>query len=107
NHSNPPYKAFFNYQSNPLKPDDDLFQDEDGHKYSLLTLLRDKYPDCDGFYDQVCGSNIYFAVTVKESNGNPVNGRVTLDGGKTWIDEFPITKNFIFYPVKLPAQQTV
>lgn len=107
NHSNPPYKAFFNYQSNPLKPDDELFQDEDGNKYSLLTLLRDKYPDCDGFYDHVGGSNIYFAVTVKDSNGNPVNGRFTLDGGKTWIDEFPITKNFIFYPVKLPAQQTV
>ena len=104
NHSDPPYKAFFNYQSNPLKPNDELFQDNDGNKYSLLTLLRDKYPDCDGFYDHVGGSNIYFAVTVKDSNGNPVNGQFTLDGGKTWRDDFPITKNFIFYPVKLPEQ---
>ena len=112
NHSNPPYKAFFNYQSNPLKPDDKLFQDEDGNKYSLLTLLRDKYPDCDGFYDHVGGKNIRFDArrdntTFKDSNGNPLKGQFTLDGGQTWIDEFPITKNFIFYPVKLPEQQTV
>ena len=112
NHSNPPYKAFFNYQSNPLKPNDELFQDKDGNKYSLLTLLRDKYPDCDGFYDHVGGKNIRFDArrdntTFKDSNGNPLKGQFTLDGGQTWIDEFPITKNFIFYPVKLPAQQTV
>ena len=112
NHSNPPYKAFFNYQSNPLKPDDKLFQDEDGNKYSLLTLLRDKYPDCDGFYDHVGGKNIRFDArrdntTFTDSNGNPLKGQFTLDGGQTWIDEFPITKNFIFYPVKLPEQQTV
>ncbi|MDY5971161.1 MAG: hypothetical protein SPI99_05635, partial [Candidatus Enterosoma sp.] len=112
NHSDPPYKAFFNYQSNPLKPDDELFQDNDGNKYSLLTLLRDKYPDCDGFYDHVGGKNIRFDArrdntTFKDSNGNPLKGQFTLDGGQTWIDEFPITKNFIFYPVKLPAQQTV
>ncbi|MDD7707148.1 MAG: hypothetical protein SOW65_03905, partial [Candidatus Enterosoma sp.] len=112
NHSNPPYKAFFNYQSNPLKPDDELFQDNDGNKYSLLTLLRDKYPDCDGFYDHVGGKNIRFDArrdntTFTDSNGNPLKGQFTLDGGQTWIDEFPITKNFIFYPVKLPAQQTV
>ena len=112
NHSNPPYKAFFNYQSNPLKPDDKLFQDNDGNKYSLLTLLRDKYPDCDGFYDHVGGKNIRFDArrdntTFKDSNGNPLKGQFTLDGGQTWIDEFPITKNFIFYPVKLPEQQTV
>ena len=112
NHSNPPYKAFFNYQSNPLKPDDKLFQDNDGNKYSLLTLLRDKYLDCDGFYDHVGGKNIRFDArrdntTFKDSNGNPLKGQFTLDGGQTWIDEFPITKNFIFYPVKLPAQQTV
>ena len=112
NHSDPPYKAFFNYQSNPLKPDDKLFQDNDGNKYSLLTLLRDKYPDCDGFYDHVGGKNIRFDArrdntTFKDSNGNPLKGQFTLDGGQTWIDEFPITKNFIFYPVKLPEQQTV
>ena len=112
NHSNPPYKAFFNYQSNPLKPDDELFQDNDGNKYSLLTLLRDKYPDCDGFYDHVGGKNIRFDArrdntTFTDSNGNPLKGQFTLDGGQTWIDEFPITKNFIFYPVKLPEQQTV
>ena len=112
NHSNPPYKAFFNYQSNPLKPNDELFQDKDGNKYSLLTLLRDKYPDCDGFYDHVGGKNIRFDArrdntTFKDSNGNPLKGQFTLDGGQTWIDEFPITKNFIFYPVKLPEQQTV
>ena len=112
NHSDPPYKAFFNYQSNPLKPDDELFQGKDGNKYSLLTLLRDKYPDCDGFYDHVGGKNIRFDArrdntTFKDSNGNPLKGQFTLDGGQTWIDEFPITKNFIFYPVKLPEQQTV
>ena len=106
NHSNPPYKAFFNYQSNPLKPDDKLFQDEDGNKYSLLTLLRDKYPDCDGFYDHVGGKNIRFDArrdntTFTDSNGNPLKGQFTLDGGQTWIDEFPVTKNFIFYPVIL------
>ena len=112
NHSDPPYKAFFNYQSNPLKPDDKLFQDNDGNKYSLLTLLRDKYPDCDGFYDHVGGKNIRFDArrdntTFKDSNGNPLKGQFTLDGGQTWRDEFPITKNFIFYPVKLPEQQAV
>ena len=112
NHSDPPYKAFFNYQSNPLKPDDELFQGKDGNKYSLLTLLRDKYPDCDGFYDHVGGKNIRFDArrdntTFKDSNGNTLKGQFTLDGGQTWIDDFPITKNFIFYPVKLPAQQTV
>ncbi|MDY5257026.1 MAG: hypothetical protein SPH04_04250 [Candidatus Enterosoma sp.] len=112
NHSNPPYKAFFNYQSNPLKPDDELFQDNDGNKYSLLTLLRDKYKDKNGFYDHVGGKNIRFDArrdntTFKDSNGNPLKGQFTLDGGQTWIDEFPITKNFIFYPVKLPEQQTV
>ena len=114
NHSNPPYKAFFNYQSNPLKPDDKLFQDNDGNMYSLLTLLRDKYKDKDynGFYDHVGGKNIRFDArrdntTFTDSNGNPLKGQFTLDGGQTWIDEFPITKNFIFYPVKLPEQQTV
>ena len=79
---------------------------------SLLTLLRDKYPDCNGFYDHVGGKNIRFDArrdntTFTDSNGNPLKGQFTLDGGQTWIDEFPITKNFIFYPVKLPEQQTV
>ena len=105
-HDNYAYKAFFNYNSNPLAPGEEFFQDNAGNKYSLLTLLRDKYPDCNGFYDHVGGKNIRFDArrdntTFTDSNGNPLKGQFTLDGGQTWIDEFPVTKNFIFYPVIL------
>ena len=112
NHSNPPYKAFFNYQSNPLQPDEMLFTDTTNNTYSLLTLL-DKYNEgkteaekYNGFYDHVGGKNIRFDArrdntTFTDSNGNPLKGQFTLDGGQTWTDEFPVTKNFIFYPVIL------
>ncbi|MDY4188413.1 MAG: hypothetical protein SOX76_04175, partial [Candidatus Enterosoma sp.] len=114
-HVNPPYKAFFNYQSNPLQPDETLFTDTDNNTYSLLTLL-DKYnvgkADSEkytGFYDHVGGKNIRFDArrdntTFKDSNGKPLKGQFTLDDGETWIDEFPVSKNFIFYPVTLPKQ---
>ena len=115
NHSKPPYKAFFNYQSNPLQPDEMLFTDTSNHTYSLLTLL-DKYNESkteaekyNGFYDHVGGKNICFdarrdSKTLKNAEGKPLKGQFTLDGGETWIDEFPVSKNFIFYPVTLPKQ---
>ena len=115
NHSNPPYKAFFNYQSNPLQPDEMLFTDTTNNTYSLLTLL-DKYNEgkteaekYNGFYDHVGGKNICFdarrdSKTLKNAEGKPLKGQFTLDGGETWIDEFPVSKNFIFYPVTLPKQ---